>query len=328
VVRFNFETRFNPITKQTKPQKTNPTINMKTTNRTMKTQKLIKLLPLVGLLMAWGISANAQLQHYYDFSTGTGNDQVGTANGTLSGGITISGGALVGGGNNGGITAQWGGGGPMLILNSSVVSGINGAFTIEDWFTATTGWPKYDSLYAFSDGSDPGSQSASYLLAVPVRGYSPWPSGIAVVGAGGISRPAVGWDLGMEGIYLDTPGVHQTVLTYDGTSFRYYVDGALSTFGIGGGPLSDPGFNLSSLPNVAIAGGSPYNDPAMTGSTYSFAIFNGAATADQVASLYSLGTQPTVEQIGGVGVVPEPGTMALLALGGVGLLFWRRRQAR
>jgi len=262
-------------------------------------------------------SANAQtLVHRYDFNTT--NDSVGTANGTLVGTASLAGGALVTDGGKGTVNGTWSGTGPRMTLDPSAVAGITGAFSIEDWFTCTTGWPKYDSCYALSDGSDPGSQSASYLLAVPVRGYNPYPSGVNVVGAGGISRPAVGWDLGMEGIYLDTPGVHQTVLTYDGNSFRYYVDGVLSTFGIGGGPVSDPGFNLSTLPNIGINGGSPFNDPSLTGSTYDFRIYSGALSADQVATNFAAGS----DVVG----IPEPGTIALLVVGIFGLLWVRFRK--
>jgi hypothetical protein len=278
---------------------------------------------VAGLLMAMGLSANAQsLLHRYDFATDA-TDKVGTANGTLHGTASISGGSLVTSGNNGGISGQWGGSGPMLTLDPSAVSGITGAFTIEQWFTCTTGWPKFDTLFAFSDGSDPNSSSASYLLSAPVRGYSPWPSGIAVVGAGGLSRPTVGWDLVMEGIYLDSPGTHQTVLTYDGASFRYYVDGALSTFGTGGGPLSDPGFNLSTLVNIGINGGSPYSDPSLTGSTYDFRIYGKSLTAGEVSSVFALGADASNVAINNA--VPEPSSLAV-GIAGLAALVLRRRE--
>jgi hypothetical protein len=300
---------------------------MKTTNQTMKPQRSTTtskrktriILMATAALAAFGLSASAQLAHYYQFSTGTANDQVGAANGTLVGTATITGGALVTDGGNGSVNGTWSGTGPRLTLDSSAVSGITGAFTIEDWFTCTTGWPKYDSVYAFSDNT-----SDNYLLATPVRGYSPWPSGVGFIGAGGLTRSQIpSWDLVLEGIYLDTPVIHQTVLTYDGTDFKYYVDGVLSTFGSGGGPISDPGFNLSSLTDIGLGGGSPYNDPSLTGSTYSFAIFNQSLTADQVAAVFGLGDNASVSQINAA-LVPEPGSIALLALAGVTGLFFRR----
>ncbi len=282
---------------------------------------VVALIAIVSVALVSSANA-ASLLHRYDFNTT--NDTVGTANGTLVGTAGLAGGALVTNGNNGGVNGQWGLNNARMTLDPSAVSGITGSFTIEDWFTCTTGWPKWDTLYAFSDGSDPGSQGASYLLGAPVRGYSPWPSGIAVVGAGGISRPAVGWDLAMEGIYLDTPGVHQTVLTYDGAAFRYYVDGALSAFGIGGGPVSDPGFNLSLLPQIGLNGGSPFPDPVLTGSTFDYRIYSDALSADQVASVYNLGSDASNSAINLV--VPEPSTIVLLVTGIFGLLYTRIRK--
>jgi len=276
----------------------------------MKNLKLAATTTLLGVLAA---SANAQLLHRYDFNSA--NDTVGTANGTLLNGATLSGGALVTDGGNGATNGVWGGTAQMMTLPSTAVSGITGAFTIEDWFHCSTGWPKYDGMYAFSDGSQ-----NNYLLAAPVRGYSPWPSGVGFVGGGGLTRSQLStWDIVLQGIYLDTPGMHQTVLTYDGTTFSYYVDGQLANFNSYAATATDPGFNLSSLTDIGINGGSPYNDPSLTGSTYDFRIYGQSLTPDQVAALYSLGSDGSNSSIGSaIAPVPEPSTMAL---GGVGLLL-------
>jgi hypothetical protein len=265
------------------------------------------------------------LAHYYQFSTGTASDQVGSANGTLLNGAAITGGALVTSGGNGAVSGQWGGSGPMLTLNSGAVSGITGAFTIEDWFTCTTGWPKYDTLYAFSDGS-----ADNYILGAPVRGYSPWPSGVGVVGGGGLTRSQLPtWDIVLSGIYLDTPSVHQTILTYDGTTLSYYVDGVLANYSSLPSTYTDPGLNLSSLTDIGINGGSPYGDPALTGSTYSFGIFSQSLTADQVASLYGLGSDASTSAINtAIAPAPEPSTLALSAIGGLACMVMRRRAKR
>lgn len=305
----------------------------------MKTRKSIigrktKIVLAAGAALAsLSFSANAQLAHYYLFSTGTANDQVGAANGTLVNGASITGGALVTSGGNGAISGQWGGSGPMLTLDPSAVSGITGAFTIVDWYQATTGWPKFDTAYAFSDGLvDGGGNPIDYLLETPVRAdaNSTYPSGVGIEGAGGADvRNANNWDYAVRGMYLDNNQIHQTVLSYDGTTFTYYVDGAPAYFATYGYPdtLTDPGFNLSTLTRIALNGGSPYSDPALTGSTYSFAIFNQALTADQVAADYALGGNASASQVGAIGV-PEPSTMMLAVLGGVGLSFWRRSFAR
>lgn len=304
----------------------------------MKTKQSIRrkyrLVWAAGLaLVGSGLSANAQLAHYYQFSTGTANDQVGTANGTLQGSASITGGALVTAGGNGTVSGQWGGTGPMLTLDPGAVSGITGAFTIVDWYQATTGWPKFDTAYAFSDGlTDGGGNPIDYLLHTPVRAdaNNTYPSGVGIEGAGGADvRDANNWDYAVRGMYLDNNQIHQTVLTYDGTTFRYYVDGApayFSTYGYSD-TLTDPGFNLSLLTHIALNGGSPYNDPALTGSTYSFAIFNGAMSDGQVSADFSLGDNASVGQLNTL-AVPEPGVMALMALAGASGILFGRRTAR
>jgi hypothetical protein len=277
-----------------------------------------------GLLFAMAACASAQqLAHYYQFSTGTASDQVGSANGTLLNGAAVTGGALVTAGGNGAVSGQWGGSGPMMTVDSSAVAGITGAFTLVDWFSCSTGWPKYDSLYAFSDGTQ-----NNYLLGNPVQGYSPWPSGVGIAGAGGYGHyqdPNGDWCQNVLGIYLDGGGLHQTVLTYDGTTFSYYVDGVLANYNGLAATAVDPGFNLSTLTDIALNGGSPFADPSLTGSTYSFGILNGALTASQIASLYGLGDNASAASI--TAVVPEPASLALVLLGG-GRLWLRRRQAK
>ncbi len=297
-------------------------------NTKMKTKIKIngyKTALIAGLLsLGMAVNSGAQLLHYYQFSTDTANDQVGTANGTLLNGAAITGGALVTQGGNGAVSGQWGGSGPMMTLDSSAVSGITGGFTIVDWFSCSTGWPKYDTAYAFSDGTQ-----NNYLLGNPVQGYSPWPSGVGIAGGGGYGHyqdPNSDWCQNVLGIYLDTGSINQTVLTYDGTTFSYYVDGVLANYNGLASTAVDPGFNLSTLTDIALNGGSPFGDPALTGSTYSFSIYGQALTATQVADVYGLGDNANPTDL--ANVVPEPGTTALAMVGGIGLLFFRRRQAK
>lgn len=274
-----------------------------------------------GWLMALGASADAQsLLHRYDFNSTS--DTVGTANGTLVGTATLSGGALVTAGGNGTVNGTWSGTGPRMTLDGSAVSGLSGAFTIETWFTATTGWPKFDTVFSFSDAT-----TANYLLSTPVRGGDPWQSSVAMKGAGGTATGS--WDYFANGIYLDTPGVHQQLVTYDGTTLTYYIDGVMANFASLPATVVNPGFNLSTLTSIGINGGSPYGDPSLTGSTYDFRIYSGALSADQVAGVYSLGSDAgNAAIISAITPVPEPSTLALGALGGLALLVMRQRSRR
>jgi hypothetical protein len=271
---------------------------------------------LASLFIGIGVSADAQLLHRYDFVTDA-NDTVGSAHGTLVGGATISGGALTTAGGNGAVNGTWSGTGPRLTLDPSAVAGITGAFSIETWFSATTGWPKYDSLYAFSD-----TTRENYLLAAPVRGYGPWPSGVGIKGAGGDYNAS--FDMVLSGIYLDTPGIHQTVLTYDGTTFSYYVNGALADFSGLPSTGTSVGFNLSTLTAIGINGGSPWDDPSLTGSTYDFRIYGQSLTPDQVSAVYGLGVDAPNAAIS-LAVVPEPSSLALFGIAGALLACLRRR---
>ncbi len=283
-------------------------------------QWAVVLIAIVSVALVSSANA-ASLVHRYDFNTT--NDTVGAANGTLLGTASLAGGALVTNGGNGTISGQWGGAGPMMTLDSSAVSGITGAFSIESWITCTTNWPKYDSLYAFSDGTQ-----NNYLLANPVQGYDPWPSGVGICGAGGYGHfqdPNSDWCQNVLGQWLDTNSLHQTVLTYDGTTFSWYTDGVLANYDSVSSTAVDPGFNLSTLTDIAVNGGSPFVDPALTGSTWDLRMYSGALSADQVASVYAVGSDAGNETINAL-VVPEPSTIMLLVAGIFGLLFRHLRK--
>ena len=280
-----------------------------------------KLAATAGLLAALGLSADAQsLLHRYDFNSTS--DTVGTANGTLVGTATLSGGALVTDGQNGNVNGTWSGTGPRMTVDGSAVSGLSGAFTIETWFTCTTGWPKFDTIYSFSDAT-----TANYLLSTPVRGGAPWQSSVAMKGAGGTATGS--WDYFANGIYLDNNSLHQQLVTYDGTTLTYYIDGVIANYSSLPATVVNPGFNLSTLTSIGINGGSPYGDPSLTGSTTDFRIYSGALSADQVAGVYSLGSDASnVSIISAITPVPEPSTLALGALGGLALLVMRQRARR
>jgi hypothetical protein len=266
-----------------------------------------------GLLAGLTASTHAALAHRYDFTTDA-NDTVGTANGTLVGSATLTGGALVTDGGNGTVNGTWSGTGPRATLDATAVAGITGSFTIETWFHCSTGWPKFDTVYAFSDGT-----IDNYLLAAPVRGGGPWQSSVAMKGAGGTATGS--WDYFVNGIYLDSPGIHQALVTYDGTTLSYFVDGVLADFASLPATVTNPGFNLSTLTSIGINGGSPYGDPSLTGSTYDFRIYDQALTSSQVSEIFTLGSDASNASI--VSVIPEPGTALL---GGIGLLGLLRRR--
>jgi hypothetical protein len=243
---------------------------------------------LVTLLVACGIDARAQLLHRYPFkTTGSANDSVGTANGTIYGSATAANGALTTAGAAGGLNS----GVPQnsVGLPASAVAGITNAFSIEAWYSTSYNGGNC-TLFSFSDGT-----TGNYLLATPARGTSPYQSDAAVKGGGGNASEQLA-----NQIYCDTGLLHDMALTYDGTNVTYYLDGALATYSSLQNSFADGGFNLSSLTYIGIAGGSPYSDNTIKGNVYDFRIYGQALTRNQMAAIYALGTIASNAAISGV----------------------------
>lgn len=246
------------------------------------------------------------LLHRYDFSI-DGRDSVGTANGSLHGSATIANGSLNTSAGNGSLS----GGVPQigLQLPPSAVSGISGSFTIESWFVANYVSGGYSTLFSFS-----GDNTGSYVLATPARGNSPYASSISVIGGGGDTSEQQASEQ-----YQDNGALHQMVVTYDGTTLSYYIDGALGSF-MGLPPsIYDPGIVLATLTYIGVNGGSPWQDNALNGSTLDFRIYGQALTAAQVANSYTLGPDASNSvidsNVSGQPVVP-PAPTGLIATAG------------
>lgn len=234
------------------------------------------------------------LLHRYNF-TSNANDSVGTAHGTLRGSATISGGAL----NTTAVAGSLSGGVPQngVQLPPSAVSGITGPFTIESWFVANYGGG-YTTLFSFS-----GNTTASYVLATPARGNSPYASSISVIGGGGSTAEQQASEQ-----YQDNGVLHQMVVTYDGTTLSYYIDGALGSFSGLPPTITDPGLVLATLTYIGINGGSPWGDNSINGSTRDFRIYGQSLTAGQVAGLYTLGSDASNATIAAVLTPPAAPT--------------------
>ncbi len=239
------------------------------------------------------------LLHRYNF-TSNANDSVGTAHGTLRGTATITGGAL----NSTAVAGSLSGGVPQngVQLPPSAVAGITGPFAIESWFVANYGGG-YCTLFSFS-----GNTTASYLLATPARGNSPYASTISVIGGGGGTS-----ELQASEQYQDNGALHQMVVTYDGTTLSYYIDGALGSFS--GLPPTNtyPGLVLATLNYIGINGGSPWGDNSINGSTRDFRIYGKSLTAAQVTNLYALGSDASNLVISNL-IVPPAVPTGLTAL--------------
>jgi autotransporter-associated beta strand protein len=229
---------------------------------------------LIGLL---GGSAQAQLLHRYDFATdGSADDTVGTANGVIYGGATVSGGVL---NTPSGVTGTLSGGVPQncVGLPAAAVAGITNAFSIEIWYQAAYNGG-FCTLFAFSDGT-----TNNYLQGTPARGAAPYQSDIELRLTNGTAQLA-------NGIYSDDNTLHHVIATYDGTNITYYRDGSLPSFSGLQNTFVDTGLILSNLTYIGVGGGSPWGDQTIAGQTYDFRIYGQALNAGQVSTLFTLGS--------------------------------------
>jgi arabinan endo-1,5-alpha-L-arabinosidase len=253
----------------------------------------ISFLTLI-LVCLLGLSAHAQLLHRYNFQTaGSANDTVGTANGVIYGAASVSGAAL----NTTGVIGGLSGGVPQncVGLPASAVAGITNAFSLEIWFECSYNGP-WCTLFSFSD-----STINNYVLATTATSSSPYPSRVEVVGGGGSASYQDVYQ-----IYCDNTTLHDMLVTYDGTTMRYYLDGTLATYAGLTNSFPDAGLNLSTLTHIGIAGGSPWSDNTINGHVYDFRIYGQALTLSQVAAVYNLGVGTNVSNTAISNVLATP----------------------
>ena len=281
-------------------------------------------------LAACAFTARAGLTHLYTFNDGTANDSVGGANGTLVDGSiagvpTVSGGQLqLNNPNFSGPSSS----ANYLSLSPSILPS-SGSATIEMWFTFT-GSGFFTEAWTFSDNNHdsnpPGASNGQYLMhtisapqggPVPSGGGSHVAQSLACYG-GGAETDAFGTTPGIGavgGCYLDDGETFFAATVIDGTAgtLSYYLYD-ISAGGVGGLqqtitaiPLSSYSFTDAYLGRSAFAG-----DNATSGSIDEFRIYDSAQSAAQIAADFAAGP------------IPEPSSLALVAIGALGLLArWR-----
>ena len=248
----------------------------------------MKRVVILGLFTVFVLPVHAKLIHRYDFSTdGMVDDVIGSADGALYGNAAVRGGALTTadaiGTAGSGIVANG------AQLDARAVADLSGAFTIESWVSARLANDhRYATAWAFNDAS-----KDNYMHVTPARADGGFPSSVSIKGAGGVAAEQV-----VPASFWDDGAIHQIVVTYDGVTVSYYIDGEFKS------SVTDAGFNLSTLGVIGINGGSPYDDYSIAGSTYDFRIYDQVLTADQVAAVYVLGKDAPTESI--VAATPEP----------------------
>jgi hypothetical protein len=255
----------------------------------------------IGWLASLPATAAAALIHQYTFNEGTANDSVGTANGTLMGGATVSGGQV----HLSGASTQFVNlPGPTIAINTYTDA------TFEGWFTYNNSASHWQRLFDFGPAySDPNP--GHYLFYTPdsdVIGLGGTQNSLAEMAifnsTGDRSRAFGGATL--------SPGVqHYVAVTFTGSTrlMSLYVDGTLK----GSATALTP---LLSMGNAnAYLGASNYpSDPKLNGTIDEFDIYNTALDAATIAAHYAAGPV----------AVPEPSSYALAAVGLLALIAFRR----
>ena len=230
----------------------------------------------------------ATLTHRYPFSANA-NDSVGSANGQLVGGASISGGAVVLNGSS-----------AYVNLPNNIVTGYT-AVTIETWVTDTGGytWARIFDFGNSTGGEDfplgSGTSGIQYMFLTPHSG-----SGTLL---GYYTTPSVSQGMEWPGTALPT-GVRQHIVwASDGTARMgwLYVNGVLVASNTS---MTLTPAALGNTTNDWI-GRSQYNDPLFKGSISDFRIYNGALAPLQVA----------VDLAAGPGqLVTDPGVLQTIIL--------------
>lgn len=280
-------------------------------------KKLPIVLGLGGFLCL--ASANAQLAHRYNLSNAL--DSVGTANGTLNGGASFTGGQLVTTGPNT----------DYLALPASVGAGITGDFTIQTFFTIGANPNNFSSLFSLSS---PGNRN--FFLVNPARGNAG-----GNLSANFQQRP--GQVNGGDDTEVDIrPGSNplafgaqnDLAITYVASTntVTLYVNGVSVASGSIAAAVFPAGpFSLEASTSGGINGingGGPFNDDSINGSTNDFRIYSSALTPAQVTAIDALGADASNAAI--QAIVPEPATWVTMLLSLValcGLQRFRRSQA-
>ena len=278
---------------------------------------------LVAAAFGPAVSSEGALAHRYSMSqTGPAGtsvlDSVGTAHGTLLANGTLDGDLLT--------TAGTAGAASGVSLPITAVQGLTGDFSIEQWATTTTAGAgtSFQTLFAFGVGGAPGNRNA-YLLATGRRGSTGNPSGVGVNPVGGPTGDFAG-EVVVTGPAFVANTPTQFVFTYRASDnqIQLFVNGVLTDTDVSPLPLS---FEAVGADFRGINGNNPI-DPAFTGSTDDFRIYNNTLAPAAVAQLNTLGPDAGNSAINTASAVPEPASVGLLGLGALGLLVRRSHRRR
>ena len=238
---------------------------------------------LVGILKSQGVDpGTSNLTHSWTFDDGTANDYVGHANGTLVGGATVSGGALITSAQG-----QW-----MEMPAGSIAMNSYTGVSLEAWYTpAKDANPSFTMLAFF--GNTQNSVGVNYYFMTAARLDSVSRTAISC------NNTSTPWsaETGVNGPEYDDGKLHHMVSTLTNDSIKLYIDGALT-----GAKQLDTNNTISSISQTfAYLAKSGYTgDAQWLGQIHEFNIYNKALDSAEVGFLYRKGVfvqtgTPTVD---------------------------------
>ena len=244
--------------------------------------KKILVLFLLAIAIFYGEEIRAQtdpgtenLKHQWTFDDGTATDIIGSANGTLQGGATISNKAL-----NTSV------GGYLSFPGSEIGINTYSVLTTEVWFKSSAGQNSGNTMLSyFGDADVDGWKGTNYIFTSPSNGgkcrlaiscgntSAPWSA------ENGVNNPSGAIDDGQ---------IHQLVSIIDASTVSLYLDGIKvgSTSLTGANALS-----AVSTANAFLCKSGYSGDPLWKGFTQKYSIYNKALTADEVLFLYQQGAE-------------------------------------
>lgn len=243
---------------------------------------------------------------------GSAVSDIGTAGSAVTAGTIIGSDTSVTGGQL--VTTSNNSGNGMTVPGSTFAN-YTGSFTVAVTFTRNANDPtaNWGSTFALGTQSNSG---AGFILFQPHRNDG---SGYASFYMQPSSGPASGV-INANGKPIPTGSLTQEVMVYNAATNQsmLYYNGVLQETTYVQLPTGVTSFDLANYAKYGGLGGvDPFNDSSMMGSYNDLSMWNSALTSSQIAGLYA--ATP----------VPEPGVVALLGLGAMGmLLVSRRRKAR
>ena len=274
--------------------------------------KTLRLFVSAVVVSFISISANATLTHQYTFNDGTVDDSMGSANGTLMNGATVSGGQLV---LPTGMDAYASLPGPTIGINAYT------AATFEIWFTSSSANTSYTMAMMLGrsfdvniDGTSNGGpfpdgdtwRGIAYVMIQPTRNAGPAAGRVAITATSFEDEAGVN-----NATQINDDMQHYVAVTVDASDITFYLDGGLvGSAALGAISLADVS------PDLAYLGRSNYPDPYFKGSINEFSVWDNVLSPAEISANFGAGP-----------VIPEPSTFALFALGLGGLLAFRHRSA-